>query len=275
MRLILPKIVAIGIYDMHINFPNTPVTPKRKTAMFEIEIPIEDGGIAYTNHEAVPITTDLVVCAKPGQERHTKGPFKCYYIHMELREGDLYDILTSLPTYIKTDKKEEYARIFQQMCACSEIAVEEDEILLHSLVLQLVHLLLTDSKRHNTRLQMKGNNYVVIERVLNYIQENLSSDLSLEAVSSFAGFSPVHFHKLFFKATGRTLREYVEGQRIKKAMQLLLSTKMNLTQIAYECGFASQSHFSYVFKRKMNVTPREYVRNVSDRYNTPPHDDTV
>ena len=104
------------------------------------------------------------------------------------------------------------------MCACSEIAVEEDEILLHSLILQLTHLLLTDSKRYNTQLQMKGNNYIVIERVLNYIQENLASDLSLETVSSFA----------------------------------------------------SQSHFSYVFKRKMNVTPREYVRNVSKRYNIPP-----
>lgn len=134
------------------------------------------------------------------------------------------------------------------------------------MILQLVHLLQTDSKKQAVRARIPGNHFAVIEQVLNFIQENLSSELSLEVISDFAGFSPVHFHKIFKSATGRTLRAYVEEQRIKKAAHLLLSTKMNLTQIAYECGFASQSHFSFVFKCKMKITPRDYVRKISERY---------
>ena len=56
------------------------------------------------------------------------------------------------------------------------------------------------------------------------------------------------------------LREYIEEQRIKKAIGRLISTDKPLTQIAYECGLSSQAYFSCVFKRKMKLTPREYAK---------------
>lgn len=266
MNLILPEIVATGIFDIQARFKNMPETKNRKTTMFEIEIPLENGGTSYIDIEEVPITTDMIICAKPGQLRHTKAPFKCYYIHMILNEGPLYDILSDVPSFTKIANPERYLDLLRQISVYYENAVADDELLLHSLILQLIHLLKTDCKKQAARESMKGNHFTVIEQVLHHIQENLSENLSLETVSAFAGFSPVHFHKLFRNATGRTLREYVEEQRIKKAAHLLLSTKLNLTQIAYECGFASQSHFSLVFKRKMKLTPRDYVRKISERY---------
>ena len=49
-----------------------------------------------------------------------------------------------------------------------------------------------------------------------------------------------------------------EEQRIKKSTNLLLTTNYSLTQIAFECGFSSQSYFSYVFKRHYGVSPSKY-----------------
>ena len=63
-----------------------------------------------------------------------------------------------------------------------------------------------------------------------------------------------------------TIHEYVEEQRIKKAANMLITTDYTLAEIAYECGFSSQSYFSYAFKRKMNKTPREYAKEVFERY---------
>ena len=63
-----------------------------------------------------------------------------------------------------------------------------------------------------------------------------------------------------------TLRSYIEQQRIKKAIDLLLTTDYALTRIAYECGFSSQSYFSYAFKRKMGKTPRQYVQDIYSKY---------
>ena len=64
----------------------------------------------------------------------------------------------------------------------------------------------------------------------------------------------------------KTLRDYVEQQRIKKAINLLQTTNLTLTQIAFECGFSSQSYFSYVFKRRMKKSPREYIKELYNMY---------
>ena len=80
MELKLPEIVAIGIYNSTLAVKNRVVTKNRKTTMFEIEIPIENGGVSYINSDSMPIEPNMVICAKPGQTRHTKLPFTCYYL---------------------------------------------------------------------------------------------------------------------------------------------------------------------------------------------------
>ena len=76
----------------------------------------------------------------------------------------------------------------------------------------------------------------------------------------------MRFHNSFKKAVGPTLREYVEEQRIKKAITLLTATHLTLTQIAFECGFSSQSYFSFVFKRRTGKTPRQYANEINKLY---------
>ena len=98
--MILPDIVSAGIYNTQLVYKNRAVTPNRKTAMFELEIPIEDGGISYINDSSHPISKNTVICAKPGELRHTKLPFKCYYVHMIVNAGQLFHLLSSLPDYI-------------------------------------------------------------------------------------------------------------------------------------------------------------------------------
>ena len=85
-------------------------------------------------------------------------------------------------------------------------------------------------------------------------------------MAEYASFSPIHFHNCFRRATGKNLREYVEEERIRRALGLLVGTDLTLAQIAYECGFSSQSYFSAAFKRKMKLPPREYVRETKKKY---------
>ncbi len=111
-----------------------------------------------------------------------------------------------------------------------------------------------------------ANTDLIIEKSLNYIKEHLTENLSLETMAKFVSLSPIYFHNIFKTAVGKTLRDYIEEQRIKKAITLLLTTNDSLTKIAYECGFSSQSYFSYVFKRKMKKTPRQYAQEVYNQY---------
>ena len=268
MNIILPEIVAAGIYNSRIAVKNRTITKNRKTTMFEIEIPIEEGGISYIDSEEQHISPDIVICAKPGQVRHTKLPFTCYYVHMILNTGTLYDILTDIPVFIETKKPEEYRKIFEGLCKHSDSSIESSKIKVFSLILELIYLLDRDSKKKLYRDKLKSGNYEIIENVIKYIKENLTSDLSLNAVASYASLSPIHFHNCFKAATGKTLHEYVEEQRIKKSAGLLVSTDLTLTDISYECGFSSQSYFSFAFKRRMGMTPREYEKEIYKRYDT-------
>lgn len=266
MEFILPEIVSVGIFRAQNNLQSKNITKKRTTTMFEFEIPIEKGGVSYINSKAQQIAPSLVICAKPGQVRQTKLPFKCYYIHLILKEGELYERLVDVPNFINTDRAEKYRDVFEKLYRYFESPDEEDVIILHSLVMELIYMIVKDSEKLQKREQIKSNNHIIIERVIKYIKENLTSDLSLEKVAHFAGMSPIHFHNCFKTATAHTLHQYVEGLRIKKAKNLLITTDYTLAKIAYECGFSSQSYFSYAFKRRTKLTPKEYTKSIFEKY---------
>lgn len=265
-EIILPKIVSIGMYNAQLAFKNRSISPNRKTTMFELELPMEAGGISYMDDTSHPITENVVICAKPGQLRHTRLPFKCWYIHMIVNDGQLYDTLSSLPNYMQTEDTDDIRQIFTSLCEHYGMGTPESEIVLQSLVLRLIYVLHKHSAALRQTYTPKRNNHRIIENAISYINQNLTASLSLERLSDEFKFSPIYFHKLFKASTGRTLHQYVEEQRIQKSIELLTSTDMTLTQIAYECGFSSQSYFSYAFKKKMLLTPREYARSVLSKY---------
>lgn len=266
MDIVLPEIVAIGIYNSAVAVKNLTVTKKRKTTMFEIEIPIENGGISYIDEEMMQIAPDMIVCAKPGQIRHTRLPFKCYYVHFILNEGSLYDALMDVPVFLKTSKIERYMNILKKLCDVYTSNASSSEIILQSLILELIYILKNESEKQKRYSSIGKNNSQTIDKVIIYIKDNLQSDLSLQTMADYANFSPIYFHNYFKKSTGKTLHKYIEDERIKKAARLLLTTDWTLTRISEECGFSSQSYFNYAFKRSMNLTPREYAKKMFDLY---------
>lgn len=264
--MVLPQIVAVGIYNAEVALKNRAVSKNRKTTMFELELPILEGGISYIDDEFHAISERLIISAKPGQMRHTRLPFKCYYIHMIVSEGHLFDVLSSLPNYLELANADEIKAIFLALCEAYDNGAPESELLLQSLILKLVYTLNRQALAQRTTHNPKRNNHEIIERTIEYINANPTADLSLAALCARVNFTPVYFHKLFRASTGKTLQKYVEEQRLKKAIALLLAENMTLAQIAYECGFSSQSYFNYAFKRKMKRTPREYAKEVQLQY---------
>ena len=101
MELGAAEVISAGIYNLELATKGRAVTKNRKTVMFEIELPIEDGGVSTINSEDMPVRKDTVICAKPGQMRHTRLPFACYYIHLIVNEGSLCETLMDIPNFIK------------------------------------------------------------------------------------------------------------------------------------------------------------------------------
>ena len=95
--IILPEIVAAGVYNAQVAFKGKTVSPNRRTTMFEIELPLDDGGISYIDETAHAISESIVICAKPGQIRHTRLPFRCHYIPPR-SEGSLSSCARAITT---------------------------------------------------------------------------------------------------------------------------------------------------------------------------------
>lgn len=94
-----------------------------------------------------------------------------------------------------------------------------------------------------------------INKVIDFIRENLDGDLSLENLSAVAAFSPYHFHRIFKAFSGENLNEFVNRQRIQQAaMYLKYDPDRAITDIALSCGFSSSSNFARAFKKYFGIS---------------------
>lgn len=98
----------------------------------------------------------------------------------------------------------------------------------------------------------------VITRAKAFILEHFSEDLSLGQVAAAVHTSSFYFCKLFKKATGINFTEFVSRTRTEKAKNLLLNPNLRISEIAYEVGFQSLTHFNRIFKKIVGQSPTEY-----------------
>jgi AraC family transcriptional regulator len=98
-----------------------------------------------------------------------------------------------------------------------------------------------------------------INRVIDYIEANLSQDLSLETLADIACFSRFHFHRLFGAMVGETLNHYIQRLRVEKAASKLIhNPKKSITEIALECGFSSSATFARAFKEWFDMSASDW-----------------
>jgi AraC-like DNA-binding protein len=98
----------------------------------------------------------------------------------------------------------------------------------------------------------------MITRAKHYIQENHTEELSLGQVAKAVNASSFYFCKMFKKGTGVNFTEYVCRVRIESAKNLLLNPNLRISEIAYQVGFQSLTHFNRVFKKTVGESPTEY-----------------
>ncbi len=107
----------------------------------------------------------------------------------------------------------------------------------------------------DTKLIDKG-----INKVFDFINDNLTRKINLSDLAATANLSKFHFVRLFQKKIGITPYDYLLQERIKLSKDMLLKDS-SITDVALELGFTDQSHFTKLFKKHTGVTPADYLRN--------------
>ncbi len=98
-----------------------------------------------------------------------------------------------------------------------------------------------------------------VNRVIDFVLQNLAAPLELDRLAQIANFSPFHFHRIFKALMGETLSDFVRRVRLQRAIQMMSFRRTTrLTDIALACGFASSSDFSRSFKQHYGVAPSAF-----------------
>lgn len=102
-----------------------------------------------------------------------------------------------------------------------------------------------------------------VQKALLHIDGNLTENLTLRSLAENFNVSPSYLSSLFRKETGYTLTDYINRRRVRHAMHLLKTTRLQVQTVAQHCGMMDVQYFSKIFKKVAGMTPKEYRNSVS------------
>ncbi|HEY0597845.1 AraC family transcriptional regulator [Sphingopyxis sp.] len=101
-----------------------------------------------------------------------------------------------------------------------------------------------------------------MQRVLDYVDQHLDTDLDLESLSRVAAFSKFHFHRQFTATFGVTVQRYVQLARMKRASHRLASNEeRSVTDIAMDAGYHAPDAFARAFRRRFGQSPSSFRKS--------------
>jgi len=105
-----------------------------------------------------------------------------------------------------------------------------------------------------------GLSDIQLKCAIDYIRSNLDAKLSLENIAAKLNLSHYYFCVLFKQSMGVSPWQYVIGQRVKRAKELLKNLDLSISEVALACGFSNQTHLNKHFRSVTGIAPGTYRR---------------
>ncbi|HNY61011.1 MAG TPA: effector binding domain-containing protein [Caldisericia bacterium] len=105
------------------------------------------------------------------------------------------------------------------------------------------------------------NSFERIQKVIDYIEENLTVRINPDTACSQSGISTVHCYRMFHMLVGRSLMAYVRTRRMTEAAKKLRAGHESIIELALDCEYDSQEAFTRAFKSEFGVTPGTFRQN--------------
>lgn len=134
---------------------------------------------------------------------------------------------------------------------------------LRSLLVQLLVRLTRHAAAHATGCPIETHTIDSRTKdIISYIYTHYTERITLQSLADHFYISPYYLSRTFKKETGFTVIEYVTTIRIREAQRLLRETQHKIGEVSELVGFGTIPHFNSVFRRKTNLSPKEYRRVV-------------
>ncbi|MDF2988635.1 MAG: hypothetical protein K0R50_4145 [Eubacterium sp.] len=159
---------------------------------------------------------------------------------------------------LNVSQKEEFLMLLKKLEVCKLIKHPSDIIMRNTYFVQLLVLInnaFLDSREEDSHTGIASR----LLPVLDYVNDNLSGDLSLESMEKKFFINKYYLSRLFKKNTGRNLHQYIIYKRLARAKELLAGGQ-SVTEACFMSGFNDYSNFYRLFKRIIGISPAEYKK---------------
>lgn len=99
-----------------------------------------------------------------------------------------------------------------------------------------------------------------VQATKEYLEEHYTEEISLEDVAEHVNISPQYFSKLIKKNTGFNFIDWLSMLRVKKAKELLTGSSLTVKEVCFMVGYKDPNYFSRIFKKRIGMTPSEYIK---------------
>lgn len=197
-----------------------------------------------------------------------------YVFHMNFLGGNSTDICStryltpimnqeiSMPCLI-TPEHPAYTslrKIISQIHTLYDESIDGYELALKALLLQTVFLLLQYSEKKAS--SDNGTPSDKLKLVLDYIELHYAESIAISDLAGICYFSEYHFMRFFKKHMNMTCVEYINNLRLEKAVELFEQGNSSILDVSLSVGFHNLSYFHRAFKRKYNMTPLSFIRQL-------------
>lgn len=108
--------------------------------------------------------------------------------------------------------------------------------------------------------------FKIIEASEKYLEENIyNGKISIQDIADKSNISEVYFRRLFKEKYGISPVQYINGNRIKTAKNLLVEDNLSISEISQACGFLDVYSFSRAFKKRVGISPSQYKKDMQFR----------
>lgn len=177
------------------------------------------------------------------------------------------DNKVSYPSIIKPDNKgyESIRESIDKLFLCYEEKNQFFELKLKSYLFELFYIFFEECfEIHKYSTKIKDDTTDNIKTVLEYIKLNYEKNITIKDLASVINFSEHYFMKFFKKYMGITCIDYINDYKLNIATNLLETTDIQVMEIANKVGISNVSYFNRIFKKKFNLTPKEYRKNLKN-----------
>ncbi len=246
----LPFVTMARKYDTKTDKERVRKTTKPRTVTcFETSYYVSGGGELFINGENRKIEPNYVRFNKPGDVVYSSCDYSCFTFTFNLsnQSETVFDkILSGIKPYFKAEGN--VLSLYNEVINGFLSGKESSIISQSGLVLQIL------AKLYETN----QNNYNIPESVLKcmkYLEENFQNKITLENLGEVAGYSSLHVLRLFKENLNKTPHDYLTEIRLNYAKTLITEDPyISIGEIAYKCGFNSESHFKTLFKEYYKIT---------------------